>query len=103
MKHNPLQRNLTANHRRVCRKPYHSPLILYYTSRIDLTKGNSMKVNDRVTVKTDGGPRREGVVLEVEEFSEGVMYLVSLADYPAGVCQRRMKSDPLISPPTAQY
>ncbi len=73
-----------------------------------------MKVNDRVTVKTDGGPRREGVVLEVEEFSEGVMYLVSLADYPAGVwffnevdsqdgCQRRMKSDPLISPPTAQY
>ncbi|WP_206208264.1 hypothetical protein, partial [Yersinia pestis] len=41
-----------------------------------------MKVNDRVTVKTDGGPRREGVVLEVEEFSEGVMYLVSLADYP---------------------
>ncbi len=30
-----------------------------------------MKVNDRVTVKTDGGPRREGVVLEVEEFSEG--------------------------------
>ncbi|EIS07590.1 protein DsrB, partial [Yersinia pestis] len=44
-----------------------------------------MKVNDRVTVKTDGGPRREGVVLEVEEFSEGVMYLVSLADYPAGV------------------
>ncbi len=70
---------------RVCRKPYHSPLILYYASRIDLTKGNSMKVNDRVTVKTDGGPRREGVVLEVEEFSEGVMYLVSLADYPAGV------------------
>ena len=45
-----------------------------------------MKVNDRVTVKTDGGPRREGVVLEVEQFSEGVMYLVSLEDYPAGVC-----------------
>ncbi len=29
-----------------------------------------MKVNDRVTVKTDGGPRRPGVVLAVEEFSE---------------------------------
>ncbi|EAN9892921.1 TPA: hypothetical protein OQN03_002961, partial [Shigella flexneri] len=26
-----------------------------------------MKVNDRVTVKTDGGPRRPGVVLAVEE------------------------------------
>lgn len=36
-----------------------------------------MKVNDRVTVKTDGGPRRPGVVLAVEEFSEGTMYLVS--------------------------
>ncbi|WP_025123362.1 MULTISPECIES: protein DsrB [unclassified Serratia (in: enterobacteria)] len=44
-----------------------------------------MKVNDLVTVKTDGGPRREGVVLEVETFSEGTMYLVSLEDYPAGV------------------
>ncbi len=32
-----------------------------------------MKVNDRVTVKTDGGPRRPGVVLAVEEFSEGTM------------------------------
>ena len=42
-----------------------------------------MKVNDRVTVKTDGGPRRPGVVLAVEEFSEGTMYLVSLEDYPA--------------------
>lgn len=41
-----------------------------------------MKVNDRVTVKTDGGPRRPGVVLAVEEFSEGTMYLVSLEDYP---------------------
>lgn len=39
-----------------------------------------MKVNDRVTVKTDGGPRRPGVVLAVEEFSEGTMYLVSLED-----------------------
>ncbi len=26
-----------------------------------------MKVNDWVTVKTDGGPRRPGVVLAVEE------------------------------------
>lgn len=44
-----------------------------------------MKVNDLVTVKTDGGPRREGIVLEVEVFNEGTMYLVSLEDYPAGV------------------
>ncbi|HBE6091343.1 TPA: protein DsrB [Escherichia coli] len=40
-----------------------------------------MKVNDRVTVKTDGGPRRPGVVL----VSEGTMYLVSLEDYPLGI------------------
>ncbi|EAA4072255.1 protein DsrB [Salmonella enterica subsp. enterica] len=44
-----------------------------------------MKVNDRVIVKTDGGPRRPGVVLAVEEFSEGTMYLVSLEDYPLGI------------------
>ena len=44
-----------------------------------------MKVNDRVTVKTDGGPRRPGVVLAIEEFSEGTMYLVSLEDYPLGI------------------
>ncbi|XNM73363.1 protein DsrB [Escherichia coli] len=44
-----------------------------------------MKVNDRVTVKTDGGPRRPGVVLAVEEFSEGAIYLVSLEDYPLGI------------------
>ncbi|MGP2959361.1 protein DsrB, partial [Serratia bockelmannii] len=44
-----------------------------------------MQVNDRVTVKTDGGPRREGVILAVEVFNEGTMYLVSLDDYPAGV------------------
>ena len=44
-----------------------------------------MKVNDRVTVKTDGGPRRPGVVLAVEEFSEGTMYLVSLKDYPLDI------------------
>ena len=44
-----------------------------------------MKVNDRVTVKTDGGPRRPGVVLAVEELSEGTMYLVSLEDYSLGI------------------
>ncbi|MBS7520592.1 protein DsrB [Serratia ureilytica] len=44
-----------------------------------------MQVNDRVTVKTDGGPRRQGVILAVEVFNEGTMYLVSLEDYPAGV------------------
>ncbi len=36
-----------------------------------------MQVNDRVTVKTDGGPSL-GVVLAIESFSEGTMYLVSL-------------------------
>ncbi len=30
-----------------------------------------MQVNDRVTVKTDGGPRRSGVVLAIESFREG--------------------------------
>ncbi len=44
-----------------------------------------MQVNDRVTVKTDGGPRRSGVVLAIESFSEGTMYLVSLEDYPLGI------------------
>ena len=44
-----------------------------------------MKVNDLVTVKTDGGPRREGVILVVEQFNEGVMYLVQLEDYPTGI------------------
>ncbi|MBS0967628.1 hypothetical protein CYR40_21070 [Chimaeribacter arupi] len=44
-----------------------------------------MQVNDLVTVKTDGGPRREGVILAVEQFNEGVMYLVQLEDYPTGI------------------
>ena len=44
-----------------------------------------MQVNDRVTVKTDGGPRRSGVVLAIESFIESVMYLVSLEDYPLGI------------------
>ena len=44
-----------------------------------------MQVNDRVTVKTDGGPRRSGVVLAIESFSEGTMYIVALEDYPLGI------------------
>lgn len=44
-----------------------------------------MKVNDIVTVKIDGAERREGVVLAVEPFLEGRMYLVALSDYPAGI------------------
>lgn len=44
-----------------------------------------MQVNDAVTVKTDGATRREGVILAVEVFQEGTMYLISLADYPAGI------------------
>ncbi len=44
-----------------------------------------MKVNDRVTVKTDGGPRRVGTVLAIDQFYEGTMYLVSLEEYPAGI------------------
>lgn len=44
-----------------------------------------MKVNDVVTVKTDGEQRREGVILAVDEFQEGIMYLVALPDYPAGI------------------
>ncbi|WP_130835329.1 protein DsrB [[Erwinia] mediterraneensis] len=44
-----------------------------------------MQVNDRVTVKTDGGPRRVGTILAVEDFNEGTMYLVALEDYPLGI------------------
>lgn len=44
-----------------------------------------MKVGDRVSVKTDGGPRRTGIILAVEPFSEGTMFLVALEDYPQGV------------------
>ena len=36
-------------------------------------------------MKTDGGARRSGVVLAIESFSEGTMYLVSLEDYPLGI------------------
>ncbi|TNL09088.1 hypothetical protein CYD30_14505 [Kosakonia cowanii] len=58
--------------------------VLIYTG-VNVTGGVIMKVNDRVTVKTDGGPRRPGVVLAVEAFNEGTMYLVSLEDYPLGI------------------
>ncbi|MEM6161015.1 protein DsrB [Erwinia sp. P6884] len=44
-----------------------------------------MNVNDKVTVRTDGGPRRPGTVLAVEDFSEGTMFLVALEDYPMGI------------------
>ncbi len=44
-----------------------------------------MKLHDRVSVKTDGGPRRKGTILAIEAFSEGTMYLVALDDYPTGI------------------
>ena len=53
-----------------------------------------MNVNERVTVKTDGGPRRPGVVLAIETFSEGTMYLVALDDYPLGIWFFNEKESP---------
>lgn len=44
-----------------------------------------MNINDRVYVKTDGQERREGKILLIEPFNEGVMYLISLPDYPEGI------------------
>jgi len=44
-----------------------------------------MQAGERVTVKTDGGPRRAGKLLAVEPFNEGTMYLVALEDYPLGI------------------
>ncbi|MEX6002679.1 protein DsrB [Providencia vermicola] len=44
-----------------------------------------MKINDRVYVKTDGQERREGKILLIETFNEGIMYLVSLPEYPGGI------------------
>ncbi|MGM3159973.1 protein DsrB [Dickeya undicola] len=44
-----------------------------------------MNVNDMVTVKTDGEVRREGVILAVEPFQEGTMYLIALEEYPEGI------------------
>lgn len=60
-----------------------SCVVLFYTA--ENIEEMIMQVNDRVTVKTDGGPRRSGVVLAIESFSEGTMYLVSLEDYPLGI------------------
>ena len=44
-----------------------------------------MQVNDNVVVKTDGIDDREGTILLIEEFNEGIMYLVSLPEYPKGI------------------
>ncbi|MBI6528972.1 protein DsrB [Proteus vulgaris] len=44
-----------------------------------------MKINDKVVVKTDGVDDREGIILLIEEFNEGIMYLVSLPEYPKGI------------------
>ncbi|HBC7483512.1 TPA: protein DsrB [Proteus mirabilis] len=44
-----------------------------------------MNVNDHVVVKTDGCEDRQGTILLIEEFNEGIMYLVSLPDYPNGI------------------
>lgn len=44
-----------------------------------------MQVNDKVVVKTDGREDRQGIILLVEEFNEGIMYLVSLPEYPKGI------------------
>ncbi|MBO1916343.1 protein DsrB [Providencia rettgeri] len=44
-----------------------------------------MNINDRVYVKTDGEERREGTILLIEPFNEGVMYLIALPDYPEGI------------------
>ncbi|MCL6404789.1 protein DsrB [Dickeya dadantii] len=48
-------------------------------------RGGRLNVNDVVTVKTDGEVRREGVILAVEPFQEGTMYLIALEDYPEGI------------------
>ena len=44
-----------------------------------------MNVNDHVVVKTDGCEDRQGTILLIEEFNEGIMYLVSLPEYPNGI------------------
>lgn len=44
-----------------------------------------MQVNDTVYVKTDAEEPREGRILLIEPFSEGVMYLVALPEYPEGI------------------
>ncbi|HCM61831.1 MAG TPA: hypothetical protein DIT05_04695 [Morganella sp. (in: Bacteria)] len=44
-----------------------------------------MQINDTVYVKTDSDVPREGKILLIEPFSEGIMYLVSLPEYPSGI------------------
>lgn len=44
-----------------------------------------MKVNDRVTVKTDGGPRRLAWYWQLRSLVKAIMYPVSLEDYPLGI------------------
>ena len=44
-----------------------------------------MQINDTVYVKTDADEPREGRILLIEPFSEGVMYLVVLPEYPDGI------------------
>ncbi|EJD6038831.1 MULTISPECIES: protein DsrB [Morganella] len=44
-----------------------------------------MQINDTVYVKTDADEPREGRILLIEPFSEGVMYLVALPEYPDGI------------------
>ncbi|EOE6699255.1 protein DsrB [Morganella morganii subsp. morganii] len=44
-----------------------------------------MQIDDRVYVKTDADEPREGRILLIEPFSEGVMYLVALPEYPEGI------------------
>ncbi len=44
-----------------------------------------MQINDTVYVKTDSDSPREGKILLIEPFSEGIMYLVSLPEYPEGI------------------
>ena len=44
-----------------------------------------MQIDDTVYVKTDADEPREGRKLLIEPFSEGVMYLVALPEYPEGI------------------
>ncbi len=44
-----------------------------------------MQIDDTVYVKTDADEPREGRILLIEPFSEGVMYLVALPEYPEGI------------------
>ena len=44
-----------------------------------------MQIDDTVYVKTDADEPREGRILLIEPYSEGVMYLVALPEYPEGI------------------